>query len=499
MSKNYSNHLFQLIHAMSGPEKRYFKRFLLLHGGKETASGKLFDAYNRQPVFDERALKRSETYLSGFAQHKKYLFEMILRSLRSYHTGSTSDMKIKALVSDAEILRQMRLYDPGMAALKKAMRLAEQSGNQVAQLEVLRKMDELRFDARQIIAYADHETVFRKEKELLQRYGEIAGSKSRAKAFYSIYYMDFANRRKSSEKIKFPAGKPKSMPALRFDLSARTAQALMNGHTEKALQYAMENVKTVESNPLLIADYPHEYMKALSTQLVLEDLLQKHTNCLATISKLRQLHRVPALAKKLRAFESHTFVYTYTTEFNLLVQRARFTEVLQLIPLITRGLAKYESRITDAERKVFYQNFSLAFFYAGNARMAYRWSAKALNEMPLTRQDLNYQLIIVRLLATYERDDPDFFRVLLKKETLNLLDLGLHLEFTRKFLSLLKALAETSAAKEKQKLFMDFLEKLRVPRMKKTAAAPLSQVDLVSWMEGKLSGKTTAVVMASKA
>src|SRR5687767_14666472 len=147
MSKRPTNDLFLLIRSMTAPEKRYFKQY---HSRNIKGSGssfiKLFDAINRQEEYDEKALVGSETYLSGFAQQKKHLYELIMRSLREYHTSSTPATRIRELVSNAGILKDKRLYKQSMDALSKAMKIAEETENYFAQVETGYRMDEIGFD-----------------------------------------------------------------------------------------------------------------------------------------------------------------------------------------------------------------------------------------------------------------------------------------------------------------------------------------------------------------
>lgn len=491
MSKTSSDHLFQLIHGLSSSEKRYFKRYLQLHGGKHTSFGKLFDAYNRQTVFDEQKLQQSERYLSGFAQQKKQLYEMLMRSLRAYHSGSNTDMKIRALLSDAEILRRMRMYDIARQALKKAARLALDSDNVLMHAEVLRKTDELHFDNRKKEGYETYKTVLQQELRLLGRYEELVRIKSSAKAAYLEHYGAAAP---GAEQLKAVAPKPDSLAAQRLLLGGQMAQALRRGKTAQALQYAVKHVQLIEAHPLLINDYPYEYLKALSSQLVLEDLLSRHSACIRTIGKMRQLHRQPALRNKLRAFESHTFVYTYTTQFNTLVKQKQFDEALRLVPEIMRGLGAPGNRITDSERKVFYQIFSLGYLYTGNPQMAYRWSARALNQLGGHRTDLDFSLVLIRMLATYEKDDPDFLRVLYKKDIVLLRDAFEQTDtlFTALFAILL---ADDTPKKRKQQ-FQLFLDKITKPAQRKKLAPVFREFDLPLWIRSKISGKTMAALAA---
>jgi hypothetical protein len=486
MPKSSSDHLFLLIHAMSAPEKRYFRRFLLLYGGKENVSAKLFDAFSRQKVYDEAALKRSATYLSGFAQHKKRLGELLLRSLRAYHADATTEMRINAHLGDAEIFRTKRLYAAGTASLKKAAKLAKSIHDPLAQLEALHRSDRLLFDARQPAEFAHHAKTLAAETALLEEYTEIIRSKSTAKQQYHRHYFAAQTGKKISREETDP---PHNIHALRYHLLGRAASALAAGRMKEAYRYAVKHVTLLEQNAWLINDHPYEYVKALSTQLVLQDLLQLHAESAKTIAQLRQLHRIPALGKKLKQFESHTFTYTYTTEFNSLVQQGAYTRAAALIPVISKGLERHEKTITAAERKVFHFNFALLHFYLHDPKQLFRWATRALSDDPEIRTDLHYMLHVLRMVSTFDRNDPDFLSVLVKKEGPLLTGSGIAPAFTAALLNFFQQLAACTSPKEVKTTCSNFRDQLKTPRLKKEATIALVDFDLNGWLERKAAGK----------
>ena len=81
--------LHQLIHSLTKTEKKYFKEF---SGGGNYI--KLFDAINAQAEYDEgKLLKklRDEAATKNFPMAKVYVYDAILRALRSYHSGKLMD------------------------------------------------------------------------------------------------------------------------------------------------------------------------------------------------------------------------------------------------------------------------------------------------------------------------------------------------------------------------------------------------------------------------
>ena len=493
MSKLHSDQLFRLIHAMNASEKRYFKRFLLMHGGKESHTGKLFDAYCKLKTFDEERLVKSEKYLSGFAQHKQHLLAMVLRSLRSYHSSDTRESQVLGMLADVSVLRSKRQYTTALSVLNKAMRIAKASDNFLQQLEITRKRDEIRFDARAPIAVEENSEILETESELIQRYDEQIRNRSHARNMYSMHLRDVSVQRK----YKIPKSRPRGFQALRFYLTAQTALAYSRMDLQKAHAWSAEHVRLVESNPEYILDYPHEYMKVLSSRLVIEDLLGKYEDCFVTINSLRTLQKKPEYRVKLKMYESHTFVYTFTAEINALVRALEFDKAVALIPAVIRGLEKFRDKITLAEIKVFYLNFSLIFLNTGNAKSAYRWSAKALNEMFDERRDLNFTLIITRLLALYDRNENQFLLRQLKKDAVLLAETGTAPELTRKLLELLRTLAVQSSERKRNTLLLQFTDVINSPALRTDKKDFFAQFELVPWIQAKIHRTTIAAELLS--
>lgn len=493
MSRKYSTELFDLIHAMTGTEKRYFKRYVQLHGGKKSHVGRLFDAYCRQKVFDEAKLVKSEKYLTGFSQHKQYLFSMVLRALRSYHSNINRDVQVLGLLAEVAILRNMRQYVSAMSVLNKAMRVALKSENILQQLEILRRRDEIRFDARSPMPPEIVSRILPEEYSLIHRYEEFMCNRGYAREMYNRHYHEGETLRKLNMSSKRPVG----FHALRYYLISQTAMALTKMNLKSACSWAMEHVRLVESNPDYISDYPHEYMKVLSSRMVIEDMLGRYDDCLRTITELRTLQANPKFRSKLRNYESHTFVYTYTGEINALVRSLRFDAAVTLIPVILRGLEKYRDTITPNEIKVLYQNFALIFLYTGNARGAFRIASKALNDHFDARKDLNTTLIIARLIALYERGDDQFLLRQLKKDSSLLMESGIASKLIPKFLELLKNLVNAGSARKRLKLMSDFLTVLNSRVMRNDKAVVSAHFEFEPWVRSKMEGSTVAAFLCS--
>ena len=123
-----SDDIFKLIKSLEQTEKRYFKVYSSLHvKGKKNIYVRLFEAIEKQEQYDEAAIIkqfRGENFLKQFAVTKNYLYKIILRSLRSYHSGRDKESELHEELESAKILYGKGHYKKSMKIVKKAKQVA---------------------------------------------------------------------------------------------------------------------------------------------------------------------------------------------------------------------------------------------------------------------------------------------------------------------------------------------------------------------------------------
>ncbi|MBS1912972.1 MAG: hypothetical protein JST22_13380 [Bacteroidetes bacterium] len=134
--------LFRLIKTLSGPEKRYFKLYASKHvEARRNNSVKLFAAIDEQESYNEQAIKErfaGERFVRQLAVQKNYLYDLVLRSLRSYHTGTSAGVRIAELIHNVEILLRQGLPDQCGTLLARAKELAYRHDDSTMALRVLK-------------------------------------------------------------------------------------------------------------------------------------------------------------------------------------------------------------------------------------------------------------------------------------------------------------------------------------------------------------------------
>lgn len=98
------------------------------HANKQAIYLQLFVAIDQQEEYDEEALKvkfKEEKFAKHFHLSKRYLYELILQALRSYHREISQRARINDWLKNVEILYAKGLYPLAERDCAKALRLAE--------------------------------------------------------------------------------------------------------------------------------------------------------------------------------------------------------------------------------------------------------------------------------------------------------------------------------------------------------------------------------------
>ena len=142
MPKTPSIKLFDLIHSLSGSEKRYFKIFAAKNQAANVKYLQLFEIIDKQTNYDEVDIK-SAIYATTtfetrkFSELKNYLYELILRSLQSYDEKTSVDFKLKNMLANVRVLAKRSFYEDAKAILAKARKIAEQYEMFLVILEII--------------------------------------------------------------------------------------------------------------------------------------------------------------------------------------------------------------------------------------------------------------------------------------------------------------------------------------------------------------------------
>jgi tetratricopeptide (TPR) repeat protein len=131
-----STNLFDIIHSLTGSEKRYFKIFSSTHIiGFKNNYEKLFDAYcdlAADKPYDEAAFKKklaAKPWSKNLTIEKKFLEDTLMKAMRAYNAEKSGEGALNDTSANVHFLYNKGLVNTAMKELKKGIALAGELEN----------------------------------------------------------------------------------------------------------------------------------------------------------------------------------------------------------------------------------------------------------------------------------------------------------------------------------------------------------------------------------
>jgi tetratricopeptide (TPR) repeat protein len=498
-----SDHLFQLIKSLNKNEKGYFKKFSSLHiRGDENNYIKLFDAIDRQKNYDEKKIIlyfKKENFVRHISVVKNYLYNLILKSLESYH--STIDSDLDSMIHQMEILLEKGLYKQCETIIKRAKKTAEKFQKHLHSVKIAQLENNLMTG--RSVSFAD-------EKELSDHYSNIFENLNKQKNILEYDLLTsklFQNLYKRSPDYIY-LKKLVQNPLLASEENAKsffskvlfykyyTVHYYVLNNYVKAISCAKSALALLEQNPHQIDENQYLYITTLQHLVICQCKLEKYEESLQNIKKLRNINTVSVRLKNKIFFtvnNEELYVYLHT---------AQYQEALKLIKVIEDDLSALDSEISNKQHVVrLYYAISVVFIVTENYQSAKKYLGKILNDEISfdIRSDIYCISKILSLIVNFELGNQDLleysvkstYRFLYKRNSLNKFEI-LIIDFIRKKLPVNRSQKEIIPAfqwlsTEINKILKDPIEK-----------SVLGYFDFLSWINSKIEGRPFAEIAREK-
>lgn len=313
--------LFLLVKSMTKSEKRYFSIYTKMHiKGDDNDYMKLFKAFEKQETLNENEIRQwlqGEKLMEHYAVTKSYLYDLILKAMRSYSKHS-ADKKVMDILQDVEFLYTKGIFDQALQLNRKARELAWESGL-VAAMDLILHWEKLihlatgfsfiKEDRLRIIAeQQDKVHANREELHLLwllcanmalrQRKGLLNRGPINAQL---------------EERITLPPvpidPELNNYRVYFLDLYARALHASFGENAEDALVWIQEITKFMESEGDRWLRHPYLYSRALTDRLELEIDLNHLDAAKQTLDYIQTTHRFKELNTYFDAWRQFVIVF----------------------------------------------------------------------------------------------------------------------------------------------------------------------------------------------
>ncbi|MBL4861660.1 MAG: hypothetical protein JKY09_01395, partial [Crocinitomicaceae bacterium] len=303
MSSKVNEALFDLIKSMSKSEKRYFKLMSSRHTiGEENNYVRIFDAIDRQGLYDERKLFEDfngEAFLNRFSITKKRLYDHILSALDSFHSASSIESQLHKMLHSSDILFKRSLYDQSRRILKSAEKLALKHELSTLVLEIAGKQKRmlettgyLTVSDEEIIEINDYEN---KHISAIDQYNKLWSLKSRL--FAQLSKKGVARSSEESKlytKICAPLLTGTSEKHLTEEgrylyNHALSAYYYAIADLKQSLYYLKENLSLFENTPKELAIEPNKQVSVLTNAIYISDKIGEYKDAIGYLNQLKKI------------------------------------------------------------------------------------------------------------------------------------------------------------------------------------------------------------------
>ncbi|WP_345256126.1 hypothetical protein [Flaviaesturariibacter amylovorans] len=541
MPNRSSDDLFQLIHSLQKAEKRNFKLYITRNSANEDLKiVQLFDALDKMRDYDEALLLRKVPSIKKqqLSNAKAHLYRQLLASLRLLSNDENIDIQLHEQLDYARILYNKGLYLQSLRILERLKETAR-SYNQdsfLIQILSLEKKIEVLHITRSMAGRAERLT--QEAQEINEKRRIITHLSNLALQLYSWYIQNGHARNEQDETdvkefFRYSVNRalrvaakhlvpgidttlPEGTTAAELARMGVSAEALAKMGFYEALylyqsymwfafirqdfiqyyRYVQKWVDLFHQNPQMIQVETGHYIKGL------HNLLNAHFD-LRNFSKFQDtLERFQAFTDSDVVQRSHnnrvqTFIYLTTARINQHFMVGTFREGLELVPYVEEMLHAYEPFIDRHRVLVFYYKIASLYFGSGDFERCIDYLHKIIHWKVDLRNDLQCYARLLHLLAHYELGNYELmehlvrsvYRYMAKMQNLTVIEEQMFAFLRQHF---------HHSPRRVHEAFRALLESMKRYEKSRFETRAFAYLDIISWLEGKVTQKPMARVIREK-
>lgn len=469
---------------------------------KEPLTIQLFDVFDKQKSYDEKKINSALPKLKSnvLSNQKAHLYELLLGSLRLIHHNDPK-IRIKELISYADVLHIKGLYRQSLAQLQKAKQLASSHKEDILRLEIieLEKQIESRYVTR---SHSERAEELIKESKDLRHQFYFQGSWSDLSLSMYDYYLKSGHTKNEEEhkqiKKYFQQNLPQESEAdLIHAYQCYVWFYYITQDFVGCYKYARKWCDLYENDDTLIENEPEMYMRglhnALSALFYCDDVkrFRKELKVLKGFVDLRE--------KEFNENQMiQSFIYLETAKLNLFFLEGKFSEGASYCKNLEEKMKENEGKLDVHRAMVFEYKMASLKFGSADFQGAIRHLNFIINHPSLElKEDIQCFARILSLIAHYELGNDDLIDFQIKSTYRFLLKLKDYQKVQSAILNFLKK----SVYMDRKQLTPDFIalrEELLVVLQDPYERRPLLYLDLISWLESKIQNRPVELVIQEK-
>lgn len=498
-----SHDLHRLIHSLSPSEKRYFRLHAQTHSGKANSYYlQIFDiiqgqeVYNQDKVLEKLSKNRKVT---RFSAEKKYLYLLILKSMRAYTAERDVFRKIRGMIQDVEFLFDKTLYPESYKILEKASKLAVEYDDLPSQVELLA------WERRLLKRYPQKNKLGK--LEALIRWKESLMRRLETENAYSDLYDRFFLLSQRETQLRHPeelervkklwkdSGLAKVEMADSFKSKHLYFQIItfyyrMQGLESQACDQYGHLVAHWDAHPQQVAEDPGKYKTLLSNYLAFCQLVDRFEEFPVIMEKIKGLPTRNKREEIQKQYDLFNCELLYFLNSGDLPKGIEVTQKLEL------WLVKHENEAPRSKLLGLNYNSSLLHFLSGEFRGALKWVNRVLNFPEVEeRRDIIQVSRILQLIIHFELENFEIIENLIRSARRYYRKSDRFYEFEGLFLRTMRKLVRQFPEAHANSL-QEFLKELQPIREKIPDWPGLNET--LIWVESKLTNQPISKALKPK-
>ncbi|HQV60326.1 MAG TPA: hypothetical protein PLG08_06105 [Chitinophagaceae bacterium] len=508
MPNRSTDSLFQLVKSLEKSEKRNFK----LYVKRNTATDdlkiiQLFDAMDKMTDYDEKQLLKKARGISKqqLSNIKAHLYKQILSSLRLIKDEDNVDIRLHEQMDHARILYNKGLYLQSLKVLERLKETAKayQQLTYWQQALFFEKKIETLFITRSMQDRADKLSA---ESDGVNFQLTLVNQFSNLSLQLYSWYIKHGHARNEKDIKSIETFFRKHLPAETHHAKGFYEKlylyqcyvwyAFIRQDFLQYYRYSQKWVSLFEEYPGLLKVETASYIKGMHNLMGAQFNLANHEKLAQSIKHFEQFVKQKHLAEnennRILAYQ-----YLYAARINLYFLQGTFTKGLRLVPFLEEMLKEYELYLDSHRVLVFYYKIASLYFGSGNNEKAIDYLNRIINQKGDLRTDLQCYARLLHLIAHYELGNFDLLEYLIKSvyrymarmENLSKVEEAMFVFLRRSF-----HVGAMALKPEFEKL----LAKLKLYEGNPLEARAFAYLDVISWLESKISGVHVQDVIREK-
>ena len=426
--------------------------------------------------------------------------DYLLKSLRGFHADKSASSQLQEYIKNIEVLHNKALYKECSKVLRKAKKMAYNYEKFYYLLELInweKVLIEESYSRGKFNKNIDQ--LVQEEHDVLEQLRNVAEYQMLYSKINYVFRKGGYTRNDRERQLVDEISSHHLIKGKNTALSvqATTACYYIKGlcaWTNRDLEEAYVNFKKViewfENNPAMIQELPKRYTRVCNGLLMYYLATQKYKEFNEDLKHLKEL----AGKEQFRSIDLQIRIFTFSSNAELLACETKgdFEKGEKVVQRIKEGLKDFHYKISKEDEILFYFNISRYYFGSGNHKKALEYINKVLNDNEGDlRQDIYAFARILNLLIHFELKNYDLLDYIIKSTMRFIKKKQRNYEFETLIIKYIKKLVRANQhgkefTKEFENLKKD-LDKIFTDPYEQVA---MEYIDIMSWVNSKLEGKT---------